>query len=76
VGALDKDVEQVIGRNLEKMTVGETKAAMMVGGARSRSNHAGTQSPARTMAHGRVKGERSHGGDLVKTWTEMEPMEV
>lgn len=49
---------------LGEMTEGETRVTMMMGGARSRSSQAGTQSAARMKAHGRVDGGRCHGGDL------------
>lgn len=66
MGALEEDVEQVNGRKQEKVT-GETRAVMMVGGARE-ERRAGEAMwgprEQRTKAHVRVKRGRSHGGDL------------
>lgn len=58
MGALE-DVKQANGRKQEKVP-GETRAVMMVGGAREKSRAV----VARQGPHGRVKGGRSHGRDL------------
>lgn len=52
------------GRKQEEMVAGETRMVLMMGGPRSRSSQAGSQSATRMMAHSRVKGGKSHGGDL------------
>lgn len=61
---MEEVVEQVKSRNQEVLAVGETRAVMTVGGARSRSRQAGTQRAARTMSYGRIDGDRSLGEDL------------
>lgn len=64
--ALEEDEGLAKGRTPEEMIEGETRAAIMVGGARSRSSQVGTLSTTRMMTHDGVKGGRSHGGYLAE----------
>lgn len=58
------DKEEAKGWRLEVIVAEETKVAMMVGGVRSRGSQMVTQRAVRMIAHGEVKGGRSHGGQL------------
>lgn len=60
-----KNVEQVNGRK-QKVVAGETRVALMVGGARNRRSQTGTKNTAKTMAHGGVEGGWSYGGGLTE----------